>query len=173
MTAHHSVGAPAGNMNHVTTGLYALAVSGRIPLQVKGGHNIRRAVRRMRKELIAEIQAVHGREASLYEHALIHSATRHEARARLLEALLAGDAAPVLVGERLAVLKEIGAATDSRDKAIKSLGINIAGRERKPWELIHSVPVAQPASPQTQTSPSDVPVMLDSNTPAGHVGDED
>jgi hypothetical protein len=126
----------------------------------KGCSHVRRLVGRMRVELENAVQSLCG-SVSLYQAALIQSACRHEGRALLLTRWLrtesdgarkqAGDASDkpggLTVGERLAILKEIGNATDSRDRCIRGLGL-VEAPDRDPWAVIDSPP-KPPDTPDT------------------------
>lgn len=114
----------AGNENAVKHGLYALAVSGKVPLKVRGGKYVRGLIRKIRRELAAEVEAVHGREPTLYEHAVILSITRHEGRCKLLERWLAEEVDKLSVMDRVTILKAIGDASDSKDKCMKLIGLD-------------------------------------------------
>jgi hypothetical protein len=125
--------APKGNANAAQHGLSALKATGRVPLKMPGGKFLRTQLRRMRRELTAEIISIHGSEPTLYQHHVILSATRHEARARLLERWLAET--PTMKGPmRLAVFKAIGEASNDVDRALRLLGIDSRTRTVSVWE---------------------------------------
>jgi hypothetical protein len=121
-------GAPEGNENAIRHGLRGLTTSGRVPLKVKGGRDLRKRLGEMCLELGAEIRQRQGRDPSLFEIAVIQSAKRHEARAQLLERWLDKEWEKLSVQDRLAILREIGNATDSRDKCLKVIGLDLADR---------------------------------------------
>ncbi len=87
-------------------------------------------------------------EVSLYSGALIQSACRHEGRAQLLQRWLReldkGDKSPS-IHDKLAILKEIGAASDARDRCLKQLGLHEKPQEDDGWPTI-TVTSAQESS---------------------------
>jgi hypothetical protein len=143
----------------------------------------------MHRELIADVTALRGREPSLYELALLNSASRHEARARLLERYLHVDAeteaqvvttSRVVNGTRAAVskrtgmsvmeraelLERIGRATDARDRVLRQLGLDVS-QQRHPWSALKSITAnVAPASPaarqRTQDGQDDQTIIPDS-----------
>src|SRR5262249_43302838 len=121
-------GAPEGNENATKHGLRGLTTSGRVPLKVKGGRHLRKRLGEMCLELGAEIRQRQGRDPSLFEIAVIQSAKRHEARAQLLERWLDKEWEKLSVQDRLAILREIGNATDRRDGCFKVIGLDLADR---------------------------------------------
>lgn len=112
-------GAPKGNANRLKSGRRAWSAVKRLP---KGCGSIRRQLYAERDEIEVETGAVHGK-VSLYHAALIQSAIRHSGRAHLLERWLRVQP-EMAFAERIATLREIGNATDSRDKCLKALGLN-------------------------------------------------
>ena len=135
----------------------------------KGCSHVRRHVGAMRAELERVVLDFAG-SLSVYQAALIQSACRHEGRALLLTRWLrvemdgarksAADAdtppAGLTVSERLAILKEVGNATDSRDRCIKALGL-VEAPKRDPWDAIDNPPTRplSAAEPATSSPPSD------------------
>ena len=166
-------GAPRGNENRVRHGVFSWATSGKVPTSIKGGTHLRNVLRAFRSGLLVEVERVKGRPATLHEQALISSAVRHEGRARLLERLVADDWARMLNPERIAALKEIGSASDSRDKALKAIGLDTAGKPADPWERMQEIfgqaqqQLAQQApeiAAQTQRVPPASPRVIPSST---------
>lgn len=126
-------GARAGNRNRMTWGGRGWAAVGSYP---KGYSAVRRYVGRMRAELESAVCERHG-QIGVYEAALVQSACRHEGRALLLQRLLRVEHDSLSVTERLGIVREIGAASDSRDKCLKALGLD-SGRQRDPWTTFQS-----------------------------------
>jgi hypothetical protein len=112
-----------GNQNATRHGVFGYLAVGTLP---KGASWIRRLVGQFRRETERAVMANEG-ELSLYHAALVQSAARHEARALLLSRWLKQEAAAKLA-DRVAVLKEIGAATNSRDHSLRQLGLNKTAR---------------------------------------------
>jgi hypothetical protein len=138
-------GAPPGNRNRTLMGVRGWAAIGSYP---KGCSHVRRLVGRMRVELEDAVCEQHG-SIGVYQAALVQSACRHEGRALLLTRWLrtetdgsrkcSADAtdkpAGLTVAEKLGILKEIGNATDSRDRCLKLLGLD-AAKDRNPWDAL-------------------------------------
>jgi hypothetical protein len=117
--AEKRFGPPAGNRNRMTWGGRGWAAIGSYP---KGFSAVRRYVGRMRAELESAVCAKYG-QIGVYHAAIVQSACRHEGRALLLQRLLrTKDGLPL--SDQLALLKEIGSATDSRDKCLQRLGLD-------------------------------------------------
>lgn len=113
--------APKGNRNREVHGYRAWLAVGRLP---KGGAYIRRLLTTLRDQLETAV-ATADEEISLYKAALIQSVVRHEGRALLVGRWLRLQ--PDLpLSERLALIREVGNATDSRDKCLKLLGLDTA-----------------------------------------------
>jgi hypothetical protein len=124
-------GAPPGNTNRQTHGLRSWAALGRFPA---GASYVRRQCGRLRAVLEADVLDLDG-QITVYQAALIQSACRHEGRALLLTRYLRDAKNPTLA-DQLAVMKEIGAATDSRDKCLQRLGIDRLAKGVDPWEVL-------------------------------------
>lgn len=114
-------GAPAGNKNRLQSGVSAWAKAGRIPRCYRA---LRRELREFATGLAAEVERAKGRPASMYELCVVSSVVRHSGRVALLERWLAREHATLSVSDRLALLKEVGSASSSRDKALQSLGLD-------------------------------------------------
>jgi hypothetical protein len=138
--------APPKNRNRMTHGVRGWLSIGSYP---KGGSHVRRIVGVLRTELEKAVLAVHG-ELTPLASALIQSATRHEGRALLLGRYLRIDG-ELKLAEKLAALKEIGAATDARDRCLEKLGLNAMPQQRSPWNMLHDPPGVPPA-PTTNES---------------------
>jgi hypothetical protein len=116
-------GAPKGNRNAITSGVYAFLANGRYP---KGAAYIGRLLGQLRHSLEQVVQSRNG-EVSLYQGAVIQSCCRHEGRAQLLQRWLREldkDERDSSISERVSILKEIGSATDARDRCLKLLKLD-------------------------------------------------
>lgn len=148
--------APRKNRNAITTGIYSFFTTGRLP---RGASYISRLIRAMRAELEAATAAAHG-EVSIPAAGLIQSAARHEAVALMLtRSLRLATDAPL--SDRLAMMKEIRAATDSRDRCIRELKIDRPAA-LEPWRVPFPVDpsaakphVAAMAPPSRPSEPND------------------
>lgn len=161
-----SGGAPPGNENRVRHGVYSWAAAGKVPTSIKGGAHLRSMLRALQAGLLTEVERFKDRPATLYEQAVITSAVRHEGRARLLEKLLAEAWGKMTTVERVAVLKEIGSASDSRDKALKAVGLD-ERREPKtvfPWDLPAALQAGPPAAADAQNRPGGHPEQSEAST---------
>lgn len=127
-------GAPPGNANRTRSGKRAWSAVKRLP---KGSGAIRQQLYTERDEIEVVTGRQHG-EISLFHAALIQSAIRHSGRAQLLERWLRVEP-DLTLNERLAVLKEIGAASDSRDKCLQRLGLDVT-RELTPLQALAALP---------------------------------
>src|SRR5665213_1720296 len=124
------MGAPKRNVNRLRHGKYGFLQSGMLPA---GARYIGRRIIKFSDFLTTTMHERTG-EVSVYAAALIQTACRHESRASLLTKWLR-DEKDLPLNERLAVLKEIGNASDSRDKCLKSLGLDQAANS-DPWRTI-------------------------------------
>lgn len=118
-----SRGAPKGNRNAVRSGVHSFLATGRYP---KGAAYVGRLVGQLRHSLEQLILEQEG-EVSLYHGAVIQSACRHEGRAQLLQRWLREleeNGNGPSIQDRLAILREIGSASDARDKCLKALGLH-------------------------------------------------
>lgn len=124
-TGEHKPGAPCQNTNALRHGRFS--VLGAAP---KGAGYIKRMVGQARRQLEAACVAAHG-EIDITNAALINSACRAERHALLCGRWLKleVDASPET---RLALSREIVAASEKRDKAIRSL--NLETKKRNPWD---------------------------------------
>jgi len=109
----------AGNRNRMRHGVRAFLALGRAP---KGSGYIYRLLGKLRLQVEQAVLAKHD-ELSLYHAMLVQSLVRHEGRCQLLTRWLR-EATDLTLADRLAVLKEIGAATDARDKCAKGLELD-------------------------------------------------
>lgn len=108
-----------GNRASLTHGVHAFLATGSLP---KKASYIRRQLSQFKLALEAGVREKHS-TISLYHAALIQSVIRHEARASLLQRWLRlGEG--LSHADRVMTLKEIGNATDARDKALKALRLD-------------------------------------------------
>ena len=122
--------APRDNANRTRSGKRAWTTVKRLP---KGSGLVRQALYAERDELESAVCLRHG-EITLYHAAILQSAIRHSGRAQLLERWLRTE--PDLgLQDRLAVLREIGNASDSRDKCVRKLGLDKVP-ETDPWAAL-------------------------------------
>src|SRR5262245_1088337 len=129
--AKNKGGAPFGNRNATLSGVRGWLAIGSYP---KGAAYVRRIIGGLRVELATAVCATYG-EMTKYQAALVQSACRHEGRALLLTRWLRVETGLTLL-ERMAVLKEIGNATDSRDRCLKSIGLDSSPRTSNPWDAL-------------------------------------
>ena len=102
-----------GNVNAMTHGVCSYLSLGKLP---KGCAYIRRQVSAFRRELEAAVAEQCDGEINIRDAAFVNSAARHEGRCQLLTRYLRGDDCKSLA-DRLAVLREIGHATDMKAEA--------------------------------------------------------
>lgn len=109
-----------GNQNAATHGVYGFLTTGRMP---KSASYVKRQLGVFRRSLEQITTAKYG-EITLSKAALISSAIRHEGRFQLLARWLSkvDEASPLK--DRLELLRAMGDATEARDRALRSLGIN-------------------------------------------------
>ena len=138
--------APAHNGNAAKHFVYAFLTTGKLPPKCD---YLRRQLGDFRRELDRLVFEQHG-EVSIFHAARIPTCIRHEGRAQRLQKWLRDapeietttaaistidgkktDTAEIrrtkglTVSERIAVLKEIGVASESRDKALGDLGLRV------------------------------------------------
>ena len=113
-------GAQPGNRNRLRHGLR----TGRLPAHCS---YITRATDELRRQLEDEVVKFHG-ELDVYHAAVIQSIIRHERRAQLLQKWLRdasrAGAKPLTIMEGAQLLRDISAATESRNRALRELGLN-------------------------------------------------
>ena len=109
-----------GNRNATRNGRYGWLAIGSLPV---GASYIRRCVGKLRRELEIAVQSQAG-QLGPYKAGLCQSAARHEGRALLAVRWLRERGQKMSDLERLAYLKEIGAATDARDRCLRALGLD-------------------------------------------------
>jgi hypothetical protein len=111
-----------GNRLAITSGLSSYLSTGRWP---KGASYVQRLVSGLRRGLEYAI-AERGIKAEEYAVCLIQSACRHEARALLLQRKLRNEVENLTTDQYLAVLRDLSAATDARDRCLKGLRLDEA-----------------------------------------------
>lgn len=135
--------------------------------------------RELRRALEAEVAKVKG-EVGLTDACLISSAVRWETVAALASRWLRLGVEKMSAGDKLAYIRTVATASDSRDRCIKQLRI-----EAKPedfWKRLYStppltVPVAPQAAPDDAPAPGDGqqgerPTDVTGPNPDGHGGPE-
>lgn len=108
----------------------------------------------IRVDVVEALEAKHGSPLPPAMFALVATLVRHEKRARLAERWLRVEKALPLA-DRLRLLDVIGAATESRDKVLRQLGLEVipGTSASDPWAgLLSSQPTDTPTSP-TETTP--------------------
>jgi hypothetical protein len=120
-------GAQDGNANAMRSGLKA----SKLPPKCKGEE---RELYTLRQEVLDELIAEHGSAEAvpLLPLALLQSMIRHETRARLAARWLRLEEKNLTIEQKLLLLKEISAATDSRDKCMERAGLTAAKCSRSP-----------------------------------------
>ncbi len=101
-------------------GVRAYLAIGSLP---KGASYIRRSLGKFRLALERSVLDKEG-EICLYNAALIQTVVRHEGRAQLLTRWLRIEDADLKVADKAALLREIGSASDTRDKCLRLLGLD-------------------------------------------------
>lgn len=108
-----------GNRNALQHGVHSFLAIGRMP---RGASYVRRLLGKYQRSLRRAVEA-NGDAVSLYQAGLITSAIRHEGRALLLTRWLR-DKESMKDQDKLAYAREIGAATDARDRCVKQLELD-------------------------------------------------
>lgn len=121
--------APAGNRNGLTSGRQSIFTTGRYP---KGASYIGRLQKQFKAALFAALERRGPRDGGveLFHDAAIDSACVHHGRRLILQRLLKQKYADLSVEQIVSLTREIGAACDARDKALKLLRLD---------ELVQSV----------------------------------
>ncbi len=150
-------GAQCGNGNAIRSGVYSFLATGSYP---RGAGYVRRLIGQFRHSLEDTVLQRDG-EVSLYDGAVIQSACRHEGRAQLLQRWLREVNADDSNGnnsiqDRLSILREIGNATDARDKCLKSLRLHEKPEEDDTWPTITvtNTPEAPECSEDAEAAPT-------------------
>lgn len=112
-------GAPKGNRNATRHGLRATNLP-------KGCIYLQGQLVSFRRIIRNDLVTKYGRTSN-YQEAVLQSAVRHETRAVLAARWLRKEAHNLEVDKRLALLREVGNATDSRDKCLRELGLDDDG----------------------------------------------
>lgn len=143
-TTSKRAGARPGNQHRLTHGCDGYLASGRMP---PGCQYIARRLNTLRSLVTKAVEAKTG-QISLYHAASIQSLIRHEARCQLLNRYLRREGAGMSLSDRMAVLREISAATDSRDKVLKALQLDQTAAESV-FAGLYDLPARQPSAPVT------------------------
>jgi hypothetical protein len=114
-----------GNRNAAKHGVYGYLAIGSLP---KGASYIRRQLGRFEGALRDAVTYKHG-EVGVYHAALIQTACRHEGRAQLLTRWLREIDGTATITDRVAILREIGSASDARDRCLRLLELDAGGRD--------------------------------------------
>jgi hypothetical protein len=156
-----------GNQNAAKSGVASWLKLGRLP--PKSGH-LRRVLNGLRDQIRAAVSADSG-EITLFQELRIQTAIRHEARLRLLLQWSADPATAdkLSIADRLAIMRDTGAAAESRDKAIRDLGIDRPRTASDAWAAIDAANRAP--QPATTTKPATLPAEPPS-APASPTGDD-
>jgi hypothetical protein len=149
--------APKGNRNRTAHGIYGYLATGSLP---KGASYIRRQLGNFERELRRRVLEKRG-EVSVLSAALIQTAVRHEGRAQLLNRWLRQADENLKVADKLALLREIGNASDRRDAVLKQLDLEVSADEDIAAAL-YSSPAAPLALPD---QPADEPAHSTTATP--------
>jgi hypothetical protein len=114
-------GAPCRNQNHVTHGLTGMGWP-------PGSENDRRRVARFTRALQSAVLEAKG-EIGIVDAGTIQTAARWERHARLCGRWLRLEAKELTPDQRLNFSRDIGKASESRDRCLRSLGIDRADRD--------------------------------------------
>lgn len=136
------MGAPLKNRNNVGPGVDSFLATGRFP---KGASYIGRLVRQLRIALNTAVEQRHDAKC-LYHDAVIQSAIRHEARALLWQRWMRVND-KLSTDQLLAITREIGSATDARDKCLRLLKLDHDAKSDAIDALYFAEPDDTPASP--------------------------
>lgn len=129
-----------GNRNATTHGMRGFLAIGTLP---KGAAYIRRCIGALRAACEERVLAVKG-ELSLVDAATCQSVARHEGRVLLATRWLRERADVMSDTERVAYLREISNGTDARDRALRSLGLDLPATD--PWSVLNVQPTDDSAS---------------------------
>ena len=122
-------GAPIGNRNSLRHGLRA----GRLPPKCS---YIRRMTDDLRRHLENDVLNRRG-AIDTYAAALIQSAIRHERRCLLLQRWLRDENETLAIADRMRILADVSAATESRDRCLRHLGLDRTA-EHDFWDDFYS-----------------------------------
>jgi hypothetical protein len=136
--ARNRGGAPKGNVNRGK----AFLRSTKWPTEAKADEGATLAIR---VDVVEALEAKHGSPLPPAMFALVATLVRHEKRARLAERWLRVEKALPLA-DRLRLLDVIGAATESRDKVLRQLGLEVVpgSSATDPWAGLIADPIDSP-----------------------------
>ena len=115
-------GAPQGNRNATRHGLRASSLP-------PGCLYLQSQLTAFRRYIRDELVARDSRPTTTYQEAILQSAVRHETRAVLAGRWLRKEAAKLTIEQRISLTREIGNATDARDRCLKMLGLDQDARQ--------------------------------------------
>jgi hypothetical protein len=144
--------APLGNRNSMLHGTRGALSLGRYP---KGCSYIRRIIGMFRMQLETSVQDSHD-SIGVYHAALIQSACRHETRALLLNRWLR-EQPDASLADKLALMRDITNASDSRDKCLEKLGLSKSAKDENPWTRFRREALAEASEPTSTTSDENEP----------------
>lgn len=152
-------GAPLGNMHAAKHGRRSRRQRFCLTLNTAGPRDrkIIERLRGLRKHLEAAVDDVYG-TVDLTRASLINSCLRHEMVASLSARWLREEGDRLPVSDRLALVRGIASASDSRDKAIRQLGLERTASDI--WSTIYSTPLSPP-------QPADDSEAAETTTDAG------
>jgi len=148
-------GAPKGNKNATRHGLRASGLP-------KGCLYLQSQLTAFRSYFRHELEAKHG-TTSMYEEAVLQSATRHETRALLASRWLRIEGEDLKIEHRITLTREIGNATDSRDRCLRLLGLD-RGKVQNAIDVLYS------DEPEPD-DPADTADKADRTPPKGQQGE--
>lgn len=144
--------APAKNQNRLTHGVNYFLATGALP---PGASYVQKVIAVFRRAVEYEIAERNG-ELSLYHHAVIQTACRHEVVAQLWQRWLKAEAKNMSVGERLSVTQAIARASTDRDKCLKELRLDRRPGDDNAWDALN-LPGVLEAEPVQATEPKSEP----------------
>lgn len=151
----NAIGNPGGTGRPPAHGLTGWLKNARLP---KGADYIRRRLAGFQTALEQGVLVRTG-EIGLYASATIQSCCRHEGRVQLLQRYLR-QTPEMELSDRLAVLRDISAATEKRDGCLEKLGLDSAAEDSWQWPTAASV--MPPDAPEPIPAPE---AIYDASTP--------
>ena len=156
------------NLNALIHGTYSYLALGRLP---KGCAYIRRLIGKYRRKLEDALLERDG-EIQIHAASLVQSACRHEGRAQLLTRWLRVDDGDMSITDRVSLLREIGSATDSRDRCLKALELSVRSDNLDPWAALDVRPALAIGNDEPPSSSQhDETEESDTETPASEISD--
>ena len=161
-------GAKPGNKNATRHGLRASSMP-------KGCGYLQSQLTAFRRYIRHEIVLRDGRTTT-YQEAILQSATRHETRAALAGRWLRIEGETLTIDQRVMLLRELGNATDARDRCLRFLGLDRDARKDALDALYGPAPdpvgneTRDPATTESPESPTTSPTAR-SSTSGGEGGE--